>query len=223
VFLQSKGVTNIQLTERQKEIILIVKENGPITGENIAQHLNLSRAALRADLTILVMAGLIDAKPRVGYFYVGGSSRTMISEKVMDMKVKDCKSVPIVEREEASVCDTIVKMFISDVGTIFIVSQGGILQGAVSRKDLLKLSLGQGDLHSMPINVIMTRMPNIITTTLDESIYEATKKIIEHQIDGLPVVRPCAVEGPNFGLPEVVGRFTKTNVARIFLELLEGD
>lgn len=210
----------IQLTARQKEIILIVKENGPITGEDIAHHLNLSRAAIRADLTILVMAGLIDAKPRVGYYYVGDNSRTVISEKIKDMKVSDFKSVPIVVKEEASVYDTIVRMFIEDVGSLFVVSDGGILQGVVSRKDLLKIALGQGDLHNMPVNVVMTRMPNIITTSLDESVFDAARKIIEHQVDALPVVRPSEAEGSN--KLEVVGRFTKTNITRIFLELVEG-
>ena len=44
---------NIRLNERQKKIIEIVKERGPITGSNIAQELNLTRAALRPDLSIL--------------------------------------------------------------------------------------------------------------------------------------------------------------------------
>jgi CBS domain-containing protein len=215
-------VTTIQLTARQIEIINIVKENEPITGEDIAQHLNLSRSALRSDLTILVMAGLIDAKPRVGYSYLGNNTRTVLSAKVNEMKVKDYKSIPIVVKEDSSVYDTIVRLFIEDVGSLFIVSEGGILQGAVSRKDLLKVTLGQGDIHNMPVNVVMTRMPNIITTTLEESVFDAAKKIIEHQVDGLPVVRPCETEGPNFGKLEVVGRFTKTNITRIFLELVEG-
>lgn len=215
-------MATIQLTFRQREIIGIVKEKGPITGEVIAQHLNLTRAALRADLTILVMAGLIDARPRVGYYYVGDDSRSFISEKIQEMKVNDFKSIPIVVKEEASVYDTIVTMFVEDVGSLFIVSEGGLLQGVVSRKDLLKVTLGQGDLHKIPVKVIMTRMPNIITTFLDESVFDAAKKIIEHQIDALPVVRLCAGDPGHEGNLEVVGRFTKTNITRIFLELVEG-
>ena len=171
-------MTIIQLTARQIEITRIVKENGPITGEDIAQQLNLSRSALRADLTILVMAGLIDAKPRAGYYYVGDNSRNLLAQKVSNMKVSDYKSVPIVVKEEASVYDTIVRLFIEDVGSLFIVSDGGILQGAVSRKELLKVTLGQGDIHKMPVNVVMTRMPNIIMTTLEESVYDAAKKLL---------------------------------------------
>lgn len=47
----------MELTHRQEQIIEIVKENGPITGENIADRLNLTRATLRPDLAILTMAG----------------------------------------------------------------------------------------------------------------------------------------------------------------------
>src|SRR5699024_7769694 len=61
----------MDLSERQEKIIEIVKENGPITGEKIAEQLHLSRATLRPDLAILTMAGFLDARPRVGYFYTG--------------------------------------------------------------------------------------------------------------------------------------------------------
>ncbi|MGG3736278.1 helix-turn-helix domain-containing protein, partial [Heyndrickxia coagulans] len=61
----------IELTKRQEQILEIVKTNGPITGEHIAEKLNLTRATLRPDLAILTMAGYLDARPRVGYFYTG--------------------------------------------------------------------------------------------------------------------------------------------------------
>ena len=65
----------IELNKRQEDILQIVKENGPITGEHIAERLNLTRATLRPDLAILTMAGFLDARPRVGYFYSGKSIR----------------------------------------------------------------------------------------------------------------------------------------------------
>lgn len=61
----------MKLTTRQTEIINIVKAEQPISGEKIAQTLGLSRATLRNDLSILTMTGLLDAKPKVGYFYTG--------------------------------------------------------------------------------------------------------------------------------------------------------
>ncbi|NWN98797.1 MAG: HTH domain-containing protein, partial [Bacillus sp. (in: Bacteria)] len=40
-------MSKIELSKRQEKIIEIVKENGPITGEHIADKLNLTRATLR--------------------------------------------------------------------------------------------------------------------------------------------------------------------------------
>lgn len=38
-----------RLSERQKEILKIVRNYGPISGEEIAEKLNLSRSTLRVD------------------------------------------------------------------------------------------------------------------------------------------------------------------------------
>ena len=61
----------ISLTARQEKIVEIVRTSGPIAGEHIAAQLNVTRAALRSDLAILMMSGLLDARPKVGYFYIG--------------------------------------------------------------------------------------------------------------------------------------------------------
>ncbi|HHW92151.1 MAG TPA: HTH domain-containing protein, partial [Firmicutes bacterium] len=50
----------MQLTLRQKRIIEIVKEKGPITSEQIAAELSLTRATLRPDLAILTMVGILE-------------------------------------------------------------------------------------------------------------------------------------------------------------------
>lgn len=34
----------------------------------------------------------------------------------------------------------------------------------------------------------MTRMPNIVLTTPEETLLEAAMKLIEHEIDSLPIV-----------------------------------
>ena len=70
-FIRLKAVTHMELNKRQTEILEIVKGNGPITGEQIAERLNLARATIRPDLAILTMAGYLDARPRVGYFFSG--------------------------------------------------------------------------------------------------------------------------------------------------------
>jgi len=207
----------IKLNARQKKILAIVKEDGPISGEEIAARLNLSRAALRPDLAVLTTSGYIDARPRVGYFYTG-NVLTAVSEILTRFTVGDIKSRPIVIREQTSVYDAIVSLFLDDVGTLYVVDENGFLQGVVSRKDFLKTALGQTDLHKIPVGVIMTRMPQVYTVTEEETVLDVVRKICEYEVDSLPVVR---AHDPNN--LKVVGRVTKTNLARLLLELSEGS
>lgn len=211
----------IQLSDRQEKIISIVKENQPITSEEIAKRLDLTRSTLRPDLAILTMSGILDARPKVGYFYTGKNIYSFIAERIANIKVNDVKSVPVIVNEETSIYDAIVTLFLDDVGTVFVTSQG-YLSGVISRKDFLKNSIGGLDLTKVPVGVIMTRMPNIIMTTLDESILDAATKIIEHEIDSLPVVQECKLKNDEIKY-KVVGRISKTTITRVFVELGKDD
>lgn len=212
----------MQLTKRQEQILDIVKNEGPITGEQIAERLNLTRATLRPDMAILTMSGILEARPRVGYFYSGKKPGRMLADKLHQVTVGEIKSVPVVVPEKCTVYDAVVTMFIEDVGTLFAVRDGGYLEGVISRKDLLKITLGGQDIHKLPVGVVMTRMPNVLYVETDDSVWEAARKLIIHEVDALPVVR--AVKGEN-GIPafEVVGRISKTNITRLFVELGEGN
>lgn len=182
--------------------------------------LKVRRATLRPDLAVLTMAGLLDARPRVGYFYTGKTPYMLLAEEIRHLKVNDVKSVPVVVKADASVYDAIVALFTEDVGTLFIVNNDGYLDGAVSRKDLLKVALGRGDLHKIPVQVVMTRVPNVVTINGEESVYEAARRLVEHEVDALPVVEEPEQEGDREKL-KVIGRFTKTTIARIFVEMGE--
>ena len=206
----------IELNARQKQIFEIIKQGGPISGEDIATKLSLSRAALRPHLAVLTTWGLIDARPRVGYFCTGNAVNG-VRDAVKDLTVQDIKSRPAVIREETTVYDAIVMLFLEDVGTLFVVDGKGLLQGVVSRKDFLKSALGGGDMHKMPVGVIMTRMPQIHTVSEDEPVLQVVRRICENEVDSLPVVRSHGKDGF-----KVVGRVTKTNLARLLLELGEG-
>lgn len=206
----------IELTKRQERILQIVKDEGPITGEQIAEKLNLTRATLRPDLSILTMSGYLDARPRVGYFYAGRPGGSVISESLHKLIVNDYKAVPIVVQESASVYDAVVTLFLEDVGTLFVVNQKGYLAGVVSRKDLLRASLGNKALEDMLVTIIMTRMPNIMTCSAEETLFEAAKKLITYQIDSLPVVKASETDSRQY---ELLGRVTKTTIAKAFVEL----
>ncbi|GEN31075.1 putative transcriptional regulator [Cerasibacillus quisquiliarum] len=204
----------MELSDRQKKIVEIVKENGPITGENIADFLNLTRATLRPDLAILTMAGYLEARPRVGYFYTGKTGTELLTEKIKKIMVHEYVSIPIVVNESVSVYDAITTMFLEDVGTLFVVDDKGFLTGVLSRKDLLRASIGQQKLSAIPVHIIMTRMPNIAVCRKEDPLFQVAKLLIDRQIDGVPVVRDKAS-----GL-EVIGRITKTTITKAFVELV---
>jgi DeoR family transcriptional regulator, catabolite repression regulator len=196
----------------------IVKDNGPITGEQIADQLNLTRATLRPDLAILTMAGYLDARPRVGYFYTGKTGTQLLTENLNKIYVKDYQSIPVVVNENVSVYDAIVTMFLEDVGTLFVVDANTYLVGVLSRKDLLRASIGKQELSTLPVNIIMTRMPNITTCEKDDLLISVAKDLIHKQIDSVPVVKKT-----ENGDMEVTGRVTKTNITKAFVALAEEE
>ena len=208
----------IQLNQRQLKIIDIVKENEPITSETIASILNVTRATLRSDLAILTMTGILDARPKVGYFYSGINEATLAGNKIKDKKVKDIMSTPLLIKQDTNIYECIIKIFLSDVGSIFIIDDSENLCGIVSRKDLLKATIGGSDINKMPIAMIMTRTPNVITVNKDDDIILAAKKIIEHEVDSIPVVE---VNKDNINNVKVIGKLSKTNITKLFLDIVD--
>ncbi|SUY47424.1 transcriptional regulator [Clostridium putrefaciens] len=207
---------NIKLTPRQEEIIRLVKENHPITSETLASHLGVTRAALRPDLAILTMIGVLEARPKVGYIYSQKPSYSMIYDYIVDIKTKDIMSKPVVVSEGTTVYDAIVHLFLNDVGTLFVENKG-MLTGAISRKDFLKIAMGGTDIHKVPVGIIMTRMPNIIFVEKEDSAYLVAQKIIDHEIDSLPVVERIFEEGKEH--LKIIGKVSKTNITKLFVKL----
>ncbi len=207
----------IELSKRQEFIVQIVKENGPITGEHIAEKLNLTRATLRPDLAILTMSGFLDARPRVGYFYSGKNGTQLLYERLKKLEVKDYQSIPVVVSENISVYDAICTMFLEDVGTLFAIDDQSLLVGVLSRKDLLRASIGTQELTNLPVNIIMTRMPNITVCQKEDHLVDVAQVLIEKQIDSMPIVKKT-----DKGL-EVTGRITKTNITKAFVALGMND
>ncbi|WP_077867126.1 helix-turn-helix transcriptional regulator [Clostridium saccharobutylicum] len=207
----------MKLSPRQEEIISLVKEHQPITSESLAERLGVTRAALRADLAVLTMIGTLDARPKVGYVYLGKSSSGLVYQHISKIKVSEIMSKPITVSEDTMVYDAIVYLFLNDVGTLFIESNG-ILTGAVSRKDFLKISIGGTDIHKVPVGVIMTRMPNIICANENDNAYDLAKKIIEHEIDSIPVVEIINnTDGKD--QMKIIGKVSKTNITKLFVKL----
>lgn len=215
-----KGVRTIPLSSRQKRISEIVRQDGPITGEHIAERLNVTRAALRSDLAILVMGGILDARPKVGYYFTGKNTLGMLMEEISGILVRDLQSVPVAVNHDKSAYEAVVTMFLEDVGTVFVIDEKGLLVGVVSRKDLLKAAINNSsDLREIPVVMVMTPLSKLIVVQQDDSVASAARKIIDNEIDCLPVIR-CV--GDDVRSYEVLGRITKTNFTRLLVDLAEG-
>ena len=193
----------MDLSQRQKNILEIVQKEEPISSKDIAKKLGLSRTALRADLSVLTMLNILEAKPRVGYFYKGEESKLRDIEKLFNLSVNEIMSRPVNVKEEVSIYDAVVSMFLEDTGTVFVIDDKEQLSGVVSRKDLLKMSIGHSNLKNTPVSLAMTRMPKIITIKPDNTFFEAARKISDNEIDALPVITEEN---------KVIGRVSKTNI-----------
>nr|WP_054673569.1 helix-turn-helix transcriptional regulator [Veillonella denticariosi] len=207
----------MKLSKRQEQIAQIVREEGPVTGSAIAEHLEVTRSALRSDLAVLTMlGGVLDARPNVGYYYVGLSKETQTAERLKSFRVSDVLSQAVVVNDNTNLYDTIVTLFTEDVGTI-LVCDDSYLVGIVSRKDLLRASMGQMDSHTMPISMIMTPpVSKVIAVEPTDTLVEAAQKMIDYEVDSLPVV--VREDSGHKKRLKVVGRVSKTTVTKIFLE-----
>ncbi|WP_339061696.1 helix-turn-helix transcriptional regulator [Fusobacterium animalis] len=195
----------MDLTERQKKILIMLKEKSLLSGDEIAQNLNITKSALRTDFSILTTLKLITSKQNKGYSY---------NNKCTTIKVRDCMSPQNSIDIRTSVYDAIIHLFNYDLGTLVVVENEKLV-GIISRKDLLKATLNKKNIEKTPVSMIMTRMPNIVHCFEDDNITEAIEKLIKHEIDSLPVLRK------EKGKLSLVGRFTKTNVTKLFYQELK--
>lgn len=194
------------INARQKKIVEIVKKHNPITGDEIAKILEISRSALRTDFSILVKNDFLISKKKKGYYYNNKCTLNMV-KKFMSPK----NSIDLTYTAQ----DAIFHLFKFDLGSI-IVEKNKSLIGIISRKDLLKIAISGKNLEKIPVSMIMTRMPNIIYCYENDDISDAIEKILIHQVDSLPILKK---DNKNNNI--VVGRFTKTNIARLFFEKIK--
>ncbi len=166
------------------------------------------------------MTGILQARPKVGYVCVKNSNKGTKNSEIRNIKVKDVMSEPVLVKEDTPVYEAILTLFLNDTGTLFIENEGALL-GAVSRKDFIKMAMGTADMHRVPVGIIMTRMPNIVSVSEEDSAFDAAKKIIEHQVDSLPVVRLELLRGKE--VPKIVGKISKTTISMIFVKLGENE
>ena len=85
---------------------------------------------------------------------------------------------------------------------------------------MLLASLSQGaDLHNLPLAMVMTGLSKIVLSKPHEPAAAAARRLIEREVDCLPVVLPFDEKK---GKWKLVGRVSKTNMTRLLAELAEG-
>ena len=177
----------MKLSERQKKIVEIVKMHQPLSGEKISDLLDISRATLRSDLSFLTLVGILKATPKIGYTYSGLDLETLFFFDTFQKEVAEIMTSPVLVTHDSYIQDAIITLFMYDADVLYVIDEGKLLLGIMSRKDLLRASLNSS-IQTTPVAVCMTRMPHIITCTKDMNILEAAALLQDHAIDSLPVV-----------------------------------
>ncbi len=201
----------MELSPRQKEILKIVKKEEPITSHRLAERLNITRSALRPDLSLLTLAQILHAKPRVGYFYNPVGGRILLQNLLFETKVADLQSVPIAVNEATNIYNAAITMFLEDTESLFIVDRNGEIKGYVTGKDLMKIMLGEADISSLPVDVAMVRINKNQCLEVTATLFEGLHMLKEGGVDAVAVT-----EGG-----KLTGRITRKDVIGFLLEKMQ--
>ncbi|VDB98585.1 conserved protein of unknown function [Oenococcus oeni] len=202
----------MDFTKRQTRIINMLKQTSPLTSEKIAGNLELSVSTIRPDLRFLTSVEILNARPKVGYEFKGNQLLNFDYDHIYQTPISEIL-LPTTEIKASDTLQVAVgKLFLKDVGSLYVVNEKGDLVGLISRKDLLRASLNNSNVHSMMASIIMTRMPNIITATPDMSVIEAGKLLLLHKVDSLPVVEKQSSR-------HAIGKITKNRIFQHFIEI----
>ncbi len=202
----------MDFTKRQTRIINMLKQTSTLTSEKIAGNLELSVSTIRPDLRFLTSVEILNARPKVGYEFKGNQLLNFDYDHIYQTPISEIL-LPTTEIKASDTLQVAVgKLFLKDVGSLYVVNEKGDLVGLISRKDLLRASLNNSNVQSMMASIIMTRMPNIITATPDMSVIEAGKLLLLHKVDSLPVVEKQSSR-------HAIGKITKNRIFQHFIEI----
>lgn len=141
-------------------------------------------------------------------------------EEISGILVRDLQSVPVAVNQDKSAYEAVVTMFLEDVGTVFVLDEAGLLVGWYRVKTCLKLlSIMAAICVKFHVVMVMTPLSKLIVVKQEDSVASAARKIIDNEIDCLPVIRCVGEDKRSY---EVVGRITKTNFTRLLVDLAEG-
>lgn len=178
---------------------------------------NLKEEHLQEEIDRLCAMEVLYYVPEIGFFYSASHKRTAELDTVMEKSIGDFMSIAVTIQENASVYDAIVLMFLEDTGSLFVVKEGS-LAGVISRKDLLKAVITNPNIKEADVGEYMSCMPNLVYLYPQDTLLVGVEKMIYNSVDGIPVVERYEKDGRE--ILHVVGRFSKSNITRILLEIL---
>ncbi|AZZ61443.1 helix-turn-helix transcriptional regulator [Oenococcus sp. UCMA 16435] len=202
----------MDFTKRQTHIINMLKQTSPLTSEKIAGNLDLSVSTIRPDLRFLTSVEILNARPKVGYEFKGNQLLDFDYDRVYKTPISDILLPTTEIKANDTLQAAVSKLFLKDVGSLYVVNEKGDLVGLISRKDLLRASLNNSNVQSMMASIVMTRMPNIITATPDMSVIAAGRLLLLHKVDSLPVVEKKSSR-------HAIGKITKNRIFQHFIEI----
>lgn len=162
-----------------------VTPNMVSTGTRFSRNININIPMVSAAMDTVTESQMAIAIARQGGIGVIHKNMSIHAQASQVRKVKRAESGmiydPVTIRKEATVGDALQLMHDNHIGGIPVVDEEGKLIGIVTNRDLRF----QSD-HKLPISEVMT-CDNLVTTTSPD-LGEASKILLEHKIEKLPVV-----------------------------------
>jgi tRNA nucleotidyltransferase (CCA-adding enzyme) len=122
------------------------------------------------------------------------------------IQISDLMSFPVKTVNQDTLMKEVALLLRAKGCTAFPVSDGGSLKGIITRRDF-KRAKKQSDMDS-PVKAFMSR--NIIHITTEQSVTEATRLMVKHNIGRLPVLDD----------QKLIGIITRSDIMRYYYDIL---
>ena len=200
----------MELSDRQQQILDIVKAQQPLSGEKIAEELGISRATLRSDLSFLTLAGILQAAPKIGYTYAGSQIEPFLFDETFHTGISELMVPPLLIEQSTPIREAITNLCMYNVRAIFVVDEQKLLIGTLNQKDLLRGSLTTSN-DQTPVAVCMTRLANVVTVTPEMNILEVAQLMTQYDTEALAVV-------DQKNSRKIIGKITKSRILAYIIE-----
>jgi CBS domain-containing protein len=110
------------------------------------------------------------------------------------MQIKDILKKEFLYVKENDLIEKVLDiMRKSKVNSLPVVDSGGLLVGIVVKADIFRFMIQPGHYDSCPVDWVMSK--NVVTISLESSIKEAAKKLLDNHIVAMPVLEGSKLVG----------------------------